>query len=143
MNKLLLNLQFFAEEVDPAPQEGEKTFTQEEVNRIVSERLSKEKGKINADREASYAKREQELNVRELKLKARESLNEKNLPSELLDVINCSNEEELERSLEILERVYRTNKKEETLPVKLSGYKPVSGQSPTGGDPIKQAMGLK
>ena len=82
MNKLLLNLQFFAEEVDPVPQEGEKTFTQEEVNRIVSERLSKEKGKINADREASYAKREQELNIRELKLKARESLNEKNLPSE-------------------------------------------------------------
>ena len=120
-----------------------RTFTQDEVNRIVSERLAKEKGKINTEREAEYSRRDQELNQRELKLKARESLSEKNLPSELLDVINCSNEEELERSLEILERVYRTNKKEETLPVKLGGYKPVSGQSPTGGDPIKQAMGLK
>lgn len=120
-----------------------KTFTQEEVNRIVSERLNREKGKIDADREAEYSKREAELNTREIKLKARESLSEKNLPSELIDVINCSNEEELERSLEILERVYKDKKEEPQF-----GFFPIGGNGGNtsyggGTDPIKQAMGLQ
>lgn len=46
---------------DPAAGQGtgEKTFTQDDVNRIVQERLAKEKAKNSG--EADFAKREQEL----------------------------------------------------------------------------------
>ena len=46
---------------DPAAGQGtgEKTFTQDDVNRIVQERLAKEKTKNSG--EADFAKREQEL----------------------------------------------------------------------------------
>lgn len=56
---------------------GEKTFTQEDVNRIVQERLAKEKSKNNGD--ADFAKREQELAQRELHMSAKEMLSEKGL----------------------------------------------------------------
>lgn len=147
------DLQFFAEGdptpgTDSTPQEGGKTFTQEEVNRIVSERLSKEKGKINAEREATYTKKEQELNTRELKLKARETLSEKSLPSELLDVLNCSSEEELLRCIDILEQTYSKNQKQGEPQAPQTGFIPIIGGH--GGnnsrvsiiDPIKEAMGL-
>ena len=51
---------------------GEKTFTQEDVNRIVGERLAKEKAKNSG--EADLAKREQELAQRELHMTAKELL---------------------------------------------------------------------
>lgn len=60
---------------------GEKTFTQEDVNRIVQERLAKEKARNGG--EADFAKREQELARRELHMTARELLSEKGLPVQL------------------------------------------------------------
>ena len=124
-----------------------KTFTQDEVNRIVSERLNKEKGKINADREAEYSKREQELNQRELKLHAREALSERNMPSELLDVLNYSSKEDLDKCIDVIEQVLKNqmqqfqdklNEKPEPRIVI-----PGTGRPLTGGDPIRSAMGLK
>ena len=58
-------LQYFAEAAEENIQpEGEKTFTQEDVNRIVSKRLSEEKQKAEAD----IAKREAQLKQKEFQL---------------------------------------------------------------------------
>lgn len=57
-------------------QPKEKTFTQDEVNKIVSERLARDKGKNSAELE----KREHELEQRELAMTAREKLAERGLP---------------------------------------------------------------
>lgn len=124
-----------------------RTFTQDEVNRIVSERLNKEKGKINADREAEYSKREEELDQRELRLHARETLTERNMPNELLDVLNYSSKEELDKCIDVIDQVLKNqmqqfqaeqNKKPEPRIVIPGCSKP----SPSG-DPIRHAMGLK
>ena len=50
-----------------------KTFSQEDVNRIVGERLAKEKAKNESD----WQQREQDLQRRELQMTAKEYLSEK------------------------------------------------------------------
>ena len=60
----------------PAQEEKEKTFTQEEVNRIVQERLARSKNKEQPKGEESNTgvqDKERELQTREMNILARES----------------------------------------------------------------------
>lgn len=144
MNELKLNLQFFAEdsEGDSTSQEGNKTFTQDEVNRIVSDRLNREKGKINEEREATYSKREEELIKREFLLKAREILSEENLPSELIGALNCMDEEAFLKSIDTIKKyISPTENKTQETRYKMV-YTPNAG-SVSIPDPVRKAMGLK
>ena len=68
---------------------GAKTFSQDDVNRIVGERLAAEKRKG----EVALAEREQQLAQRELLLTAKEKLSESGLPVELMDALNVSQSE--------------------------------------------------
>lgn len=77
-----------------AVEEQGKTFSQEDVNRIVGERLAKEKAKNESD----WQQREQDLQRRELQMTAKEYLSEKNMPVELLDALNYTDEETLQKS---------------------------------------------
>jgi len=79
--------------------EGTKTFTQDEVNAIVQERLGREKAKF----ETQATEREQQLAHREFMLDARETLTAKGLPLSLLDALNTTSKEAFEKSLAILE----------------------------------------
>lgn len=63
---------------------AEKTFTQDEVNRIVSERLAREREKSTANQ---GDEREQALKARENRLECRDYLDEKGYPSKLIDVL--------------------------------------------------------
>ena len=90
---------------------GEKTFSQEDVNRIVDERLAKEKAKG----EAALAEREQQLAQRELLLTAKEKLTENGLPVELVDALNVSSNEALEKALSIVKTVLDKYKSVERL----------------------------
>lgn len=125
---------------NPESGAGAKTFSQEDVNRIVGERLAKEKAKG----ESALAEREQQLAQRELLLTAREKLTENGLPVELVDALNVSSPEALEKSLNIVSTVL--NKlKAEARPIKLSGAKPAENPSrvqPTGDSSLRKAMGL-
>lgn len=114
------------------PETGDKTFTQEEVNRIIGERLSKEKSKA----EALLAQREQELLQKELRLTAREKLSEMDLPIDLLDALNLNNMESIDKSLGVIKNAFETYRKKENPP-------PPSGGSSTEHDPFRDAMGLK
>lgn len=114
-----------------APQEG-KTFTQEEVNRIVQERLARVKAEPSGKEELNN--RERDLNTRELKLKAREMFTEKGLPAELMDILDYSDETKMKKSIEILEKACGRRPK-------TGGYTPKAGATNMG-DPIREAMGL-
>ncbi|WP_317335841.1 DUF4355 domain-containing protein [Dysosmobacter welbionis] len=119
---------------------GAKTFSQDDVNRIVGERLAKEKAKG----EAAFAEREQQLAQRELLLSAKEKLTENGLPVELVDALNVSSPEALEKALSIVKTVMDKHKAE-ARPIKISGAKPAESLSSvknTGNSSLRKAMGL-
>lgn len=76
----------------------QKTFTQDDVNRIVQERLAKERSKGNDNDELT--KRAAELDLRERKLTAKEKLRENGLPDYLVDALNMNTEEDFQKSME-------------------------------------------
>lgn len=133
---------------DPAAEQGtgEKTFTQEDVNRIVGERLAKEKAKNSG--EVDFAKREQELAQRELHMNAKELLSEKGLPVQLFDALNCTDKETMEKSIATIEKVFSDYKANATSNIKFTGFQPGSASAkpsaPAGEDlEIRKAMGLR
>lgn len=87
------------------PDTGDKTFTQEQVNAIIGERLAKEKAKGDAafaEREQQFAEREKQLAYREAQLDLKDQLREMGLPAELLPVLNVSDKNALTTALEAL-----------------------------------------
>lgn len=87
----------------PTPEEnggqGEKMFTQDEVNRIVSERLSREREKLaqqpkEDEREIALRERERALEARESKNRCEDYLREINMSTkyrdDFLDVLDTS-----------------------------------------------------
>ena len=133
---------------DPAAGQGTggKTFTQEDVNRIVQERLAKEKAKNSG--EADFAKREQELAQRELHMSAKELLSEKGLPVQLFDALNCTDKETMEKSIATIETVFNDYKANVTSNIQFKSVQPgASAKMPDAGATedieIRKAMGLR
>ena len=125
---------------------GEKTFTQEDVNRIVGERLAKEKAKNSG--EADLAKREQELAQRELHMTAKELLSEKGLPVQLFDALNCTDKETMEKSIATVEKIFNEYRANATKQHTFKGFQPgASSKVPDAGAAgdleIRKAMGLR
>lgn len=128
-------------------QQQEKTFTQEEVNRIVQERLARAK---NAPDNSGYAEREQALDQRERRLEAREKLADAGIPKELLPLVNCSSKKDMEDSIKLISTYFHGSNKPG------SGYRISTGAASGAGagyssghtkgaadDEIRAAMGLK
>lgn len=118
---------------------GAKTFSQDDVNRIVGERLAKEKAKG----EAAIAEREQQLAQRELLLTAKEKLTENGLPVELVDALNVSALKHWKRPVH--RETVMDKHKAEARPIKISGAKPAESLSHaknTGDSSLRKAMGL-
>lgn len=134
---------------DPAANQGtgEKTFTQEDVNRIVQERLAKEKAKNSGD--ADFARREQELVQRELHMTAKEMLSEKGLPVQLFDALNCTDKETMEKSIATIETIFNQHKANATSNIQFKGFQPGgTGMMPSADATaedieIRKAMGLR
>ena len=134
---------------DPAAGQGtgEKTFTQEDVNRIVQERLAKEKAKNSGD--ADFARREQELVQRELHMTAKEMLSEKGLPVQLFNALNCTDKETMEKSIATIETIFNQYKANATSSIQFKGFQPgASNHTPDAGATtedieIRKAMGLR
>lgn len=80
-------------------QQQEKTFTQDQVNAIVGKRLAEQKATLEAD----FVKREQELNKREMSIRAKELLAERGLPKDLGDVLRYDTEDELIKAIDTIE----------------------------------------
>ena len=129
-----------------ADNKGEqKTFTQDDVNRIVQDRLAKDRAKASEE----MSKKEQELAQREFRLNSRQKLIDRGYSESLMDALNCSSEEAFNKALDIIDSLIRerTPSKEQaeleknrarfTTPMNLSAG------TRLGEDPIKKAMNLK
>lgn len=132
-----------ATNTNPESGAGAKTFSQDDVNRIVGERLAAEKRKG----EAALAEREQQLAQRELLLTAKEKLTESGLPVELLDALNVSSPEAMDKAITTVKAVIDKIKAEAPKPFTIHGAKPAeAGRRPElgmGGDSsLRKAMGL-
>ena len=126
---------------NPESGAGEKTFSQDDVNRIVGERLAAEKRKG----EAALAEREQQLAQRELLLTAKEKLTDAGLPVELLNALNVSSPEAMEKAITTVKAVIDKIKAENPKAVTISGATPASSSTaaPSGVDSqLRKAMGL-
>lgn len=90
------------------PQDGvssnneEKTFTQDELNRIVSDRLQRERKKLEAAQTGEYtaelAEREKVILQRELQMDAKERLEEAVLPVSIATLLRYDDEEAYNKS---------------------------------------------
>lgn len=80
------------------------------MNRIVQERLAKEKSKGSAGNGADdLEKRAAELDMRERKLNAVEKLRENGLPDYLVEALNIETEETFQKSLDIINKMKSEN----------------------------------
>lgn len=119
--------------------EENKTFTQEEVNTIIQDRLAKEKAK----HEKQLLDMQADISRREKRLDAQERLREKGLPAELADLVNLNDDKSFNTSLELIEKTYKQQH-----PIQAGDEENARPPySPSGGgtartDPIKEAMGL-
>lgn len=126
-------------------QQQEKRFTQEDVNRIVGERLAR----VKSDASPELQEREQQLAQRELYLDARERLADAGLPKDLVKALNCNSKEEMENSIKTIQSFFGKSAQQPR------GYRVVStgtnsgpgsgGSANAAGNPasIRKAMGLK
>ena len=92
-----------AAKADPGAkgENGGKLFTQDDVNRIVSERLARDR----ADRAAAPSpadEREQALKAREARLDCRDYLDSKKYPAALLDVLDSSDVEKFKAAVDTM-----------------------------------------
>lgn len=129
------------------PANGERTFTQEEVNRIIGERLSKEKAKGDAalaEREQQFAEREKALANREALYDLRDQLKDMGLPAELLPVLNVQDKAALKTALDALKEY--TDKYKSVKPNRTYEERKLPQGDDRGVNPdheIRKAMGLR
>ena len=74
-----------------------RTFTQDDVNRIVQGRVAEENKKLE--------KRVAELDMRERRMNAVDELRKNGLPDYLVDALNMNTEEDFQKSLEALKKM--------------------------------------
>lgn len=137
-----------AQTATPAEQTGgQKTFTQDDVNRIVQERLAKDREKASKE----LGEREQELAQREFRLNSRQKLIDKGYPETLLDALNCNSEEAFDKALGIIdglmeERLAAKKDDEKQAQLEAGRAKPFTGPlnpfRAANTDPIRKAMNL-
>ena len=142
----------------------EKTFTQKDVDKLIQDRLAREQSKwekkiqderteaeklakMNADQKAKYAeekrlaeleKREKEITTRELRATAYETLAEKNLPKELVDILNYESSETCNKSIEAVEKAFQSAVEKAVNEKLRGGHPPKGGQ----GNNTQQTFGF-
>ena len=120
----------------------ERTFTQEDVSRIVRERLAKEKGKGNEDLE----KRAAELDKRERRMNAVDELRKNGLPDYLVDALNMETDEAFQQSMEAIKKMKgETAESRQAQAGELIGHGNPIGIVEKGGtgDALRGAFGLR
>lgn len=123
--------------------QGERTFTQEEVNRIVQERLARVKAEPSG-RDTELDRREQEITMRERRMYAHERFRSEGLPDFLLDFLDYSGDEgKLDEAIGKMSAGYNSQKH---LMRGVPDYNPAGGRV-LHDDPdetrVREAMGLK
>lgn len=125
-------------------QQSEKLFTQDDVNRIVQERLARYKGNNNGNSDG-FSERERNLDIRERKLEAKERLTEAGVSKDLLKLVNLNSKNEMEESIKILTEHFGMRKAQQTYRVSTGTQTRGSSNGSVQSDDVKirKAMGLK
>ena len=94
-------------------QPAERTFTQDEVNRIVQERLTRDRAKRDKDNGIEDMlndtnDREVSLSARESKVKCHELILEKGYSKDLLEILDTSNFEKFQEQAENIEKMIKS-----------------------------------
>lgn len=87
-------------------EQSEKLFSQDEVNRIVSDRLARDRRERGTQQEDP---KEKALNERESRLDCREYLTDKGYPAELLDILDTADAEKFKAAADKLTALYGGN----------------------------------
>lgn len=95
---------------------AEKMFTQEEVNKIVSERLAKERSKSEQAKNSADEQKAAELTARENKLTCKEYLLNKNYPLEMLDSFDTSDPEKFKNTADSIYNAFCNKTQRQPLP---------------------------
>lgn len=114
--------------------QNQRTFTQEEVNRIVQDRLAKERSKTERTQQEQDNKAQEELTARESRLACREFLFDNNFPRELLECIDTSNLEEFKTKAEKLYNAMNKTRRGVSSPI-------FNAERPSYGDPLDEIFG--
>ena len=88
---------------------NERTFTQAEVDRIIKERLERDRAKRSPAEPTEAEKKEAALTARERRLDCREYLANSGCPSELLDAFDTSDINRFKKAVDTVVGVMRTN----------------------------------
>ena len=119
---------------------GERTFTQDDVNRIVQDRLAKDRAKTSEE----ISKREQELADREFRLNSRQKLIERGYPESIMDALNCSSEEAFDKALDTIDSLLKERGSTlEDMKARQNAARftaPFTKNSQSGHDRIREAM---
>ncbi len=118
-------------------EDTQRTFTQEQVNEIVKERLSRYKK--NNDSGSSLQEKEDELDAREKLLDAREKLVASNLPVSLMDMFN--NDKTIDEKINVL-KSYIDESGQGKRKI-IENRLPDRGNEEDIGNSIRAAMGLR
>lgn len=125
---------------------GQKTFTQDEVNNFVQSRISRMKGQLAKEAKAEYEQKLADLQSREMKLLVKEKLSDRGMPKELADIITCTDEDDLNRKLDKLSAIYGGDAVKKEKPttgfVQIGASGGSSGIGAVSVDPVRRAMGL-
>ena len=114
-----------------------KMFTQEEVNRIISDRLTREREKF--AQQPQEDEREKALKAREARLDCRDYLDNKKYPAALLDVLDSSDAERFKTAADLLVKQFPSIAAADQMP---PPYSPGTGSSSVGfgNDPLAVAF---
>ncbi len=144
-----MNTENMDQNADPAAQEtGERTFTQDDVNRIVQERLAKDREKASKE----LGERAQELAQREFRLDSRQKLIDRGYPESIMEALNCNSEKEFDKALDIIDGLIKERTPSEAEKLEMEARMKAAASAPkftdkseprrAGTDLIRQAMNL-
>lgn len=127
----------------------EKTFTQDQVNKIVEERLSRQKNKYEnmmkgmSPEAAELEEKSKDLAKREALFEAKQILLEKGLPLELIDMVKVDDPEKVAESVEAVKGIF-DRAIEVGVSEKLKGKAPLKDVPKDTGsdDAVRAAFGL-
>lgn len=138
-----------SDEEQQEPEQKERTFTQEDVDKIVQKRLAKERSKIaemlrTEEKSSDLDEREQKIIERELKADARDRLDTEKLPRSLGDLLDYDSLEALNNSFELVTATFKKALGESLKPY-MRQDTPRDGMFETGGTGglMRNAFSLK
>lgn len=118
--------------------DGGKLFTQDDVNRIVSERLARDRADRTSPSPAD--EREAALKAREARLDCRDYLDSKKYPTALLDVLDSSDVEKFKGSVDTLVKTFPSIARAMEIPPPFAAGTGTGGNYGTGGGAFAEAF---